>query len=180
MSKNAMVGSGLLILGLVCFSIAVSVPPPAPPVVGANGDPTPVAALPWGTLITTLLSAFGGGSFLAAIKAFWSRAEPFVTPILHQVTPAVQVPVAPVVAPTPMPVPPIQVKDFEEFVAAAMAYQKDKSNLALLRRFAIATNTEIYDAIGIKSPTVATQVNGLLTSLINEFIPVPADPMKAA
>lgn len=169
MSKNVLVGIGLLILGLVCVSFAISVPPPAPPVVGADGTSAPVAALPWGQLITMLLSVFGGGSLFASIKAFWAKAEPFVTPILHQVTPSVPVPipVSPVVVPKP-------IEDGIELLQAAIAYAAKRGDKAALLRLALAAATELNDVIGKSSPDVAAELNGLATALVNDLVPSPA------
>jgi len=176
MSKNYILGAILLVVGLVLFCVAVSVPPPAPPVVGADGSSQTASAIQWSQIVAAILNLLGGGSIAGAIGAFWGKWGGAIQQVVHVVSPNVQ---------GPSTVPVVDgigkgVADSIELLQAAMAYAKNKSDKTQLRRLALAAITELNDVVGVESPAVATQLNALLIALTNDWVPATPVPVKAA
>jgi hypothetical protein len=167
MSRNIVLGAVLAVVACVLLFGGLSLlsSPAVPPVVGADENTVP-AAIGWSTLIGTIVTALGGGTFWAAAQAFWTKVSPFAAPIIHAVAPTL-----PVVLPNTNLNK--DASDAVEFVQAAIAYQANKTDKAIQRRFIIASITEVSDVVGMESPQVASALNSLLTSIANEWAPAP-------
>ena len=149
------------VLGAVGCLYAAAVTPPAPPVVGANGEAVSGVTIDW----KTLLGMLGGGSGVLAFITGWLKDNG--GKVIDVLKP---------VLPVPIPDPKIVI-DSAELVQAVIAYNANKNDKNAKRRFLIAVTTEAADVIDMKSPVIATAFNQLVVAVVNDW--VPAAPPEA-